>query len=167
MRCGRFQSALAALCLISFIGSLHSRFRFRRCPGGVVVTPWLRPLPVPDFRQVLAVLVDVVLVLDKLVLELLSHIDALVAGLRQAVDGVYHKVKAIQIVQHGHVEGRCDGPLFLVAPDMDVVVVGAAVGQPVDQRRVGMEGEDDRLVLGEERIEIHVAQPMRVLGLRL
>jgi hypothetical protein len=41
--------------------------------------------------------------------------------------------------------------------DVNVIVVGAAVGQPVDQPRVGMEGEDDRFVLGEEIIEIHVA----------
>jgi len=37
----------------------------------------------------------------------------------------------------------------------------------VDQPRVGMKSEDDRLVLGEELVEIHVAQPVRVLGLRL
>ena len=30
-----------------------------------------------------------------------------------------------------------------------------------------MEGEDDRLVLGEELVEIDVAQAVRVLGLRL
>jgi len=36
------------------------------------------------------------------------------------------------IVQHRHVEGCGDGALFLVTADVDVVVVGAAVGQPVD-----------------------------------
>ena len=46
----------------------------------------------------------------------------------------------------------------------NVVVVGAAVGQEVDQPRVGMEYEDDRLVLGEELVEIHVAQPVGVLS---
>ena len=112
-------------------------------------------------------LVDVLLVLDQLVLELLLQVDALVAGLRQAVDGVHHEVEAVQVVQHRHVEGRGDGAFFLVAADVDVVVVGAAVGQPVDQPRIGMEGEDDRLVLGEELVEIHVAQPVRMLGLRL
>jgi hypothetical protein len=30
-----------------------------------------------------------------------------------------------------------------------------------------MEGEDDRLVLGEELVEIHVGQPVRVFGVRL
>ena len=41
---------------------------------------------------------------------------------------------------------------------------GAAVGQPVDQPRVGMEGKADWLVLGEKLVEIQVAQPVRVLG---
>jgi len=38
-----------------------------------------------DSRQVLAVLVDVSLVLDQLVLELLLQVDALVAGLRPCI----------------------------------------------------------------------------------
>ncbi len=125
------------------------------------------PLPIPDFRHILAVLVDVLLVLDKLVLELLLQVDALVAGLRQTVDGVHHEMEAVQIVQHRHVEGRGNGALFLVAADVDVVVVGAAVGQPVDQPRVGMEGEDDRFIPGEEFVEIRVGEPVGVLGLRL
>src|SRR5665647_2799541 len=108
------------------------------------------PLPVSDFRHVFAVLVDVLLVLDKLVLELLLQVDASVAGLWQAVDGVHHEMEAVQIVQYRHVEGRRDSALFLVTADVDVVVVRATVGQPVNQPRIGMEGEDDRLVLGEE-----------------
>src|SRR5208283_1122655 len=39
--------------------------------------------------------------------------------------------------------------------------------QPVDQPRVGMEGEDDRLVPGEYLVEINVAQSVWVLALRL
>ena len=61
------------------------------------------PSPIPDFRQVLAVFVYVLFVRHKLVLELLLQVDALVAGLRQAVDGVHHEVEAVQIVQHRHV----------------------------------------------------------------
>ena len=85
----------------------------------------------------------------------------------QAVDGVHDEVEAVQIVQHRHVEGGGDRALFLVAADVDVVVVRAAVGQPVNQPRVAMEGEDDRLVRGEEFVEVRVAQPVRVLGVRL
>ena len=84
-----------------------------------------------DFRQVLAAFVDVLLVLDQLVLELVFQINAPVTGLRQAIDSVHYEVEAIQVVQHSHVEGCGDGALFLVAADVDVVVIGTAVGQPV------------------------------------
>jgi hypothetical protein len=39
-------------------------------------------------------------VLDQLVLELLLQVNALVAGLRQAVDGVHHEMEAVQIARH-------------------------------------------------------------------
>src|SRR6266699_4038362 len=49
------------------------------------------PTPVADLRHVLTVPVDVLLVLDELVLELLLQVDPLVAGLRQAIDGIDHE----------------------------------------------------------------------------
>ena len=125
------------------------------------------PFPVSDFRQVLTVFLDVLLVLDELVLEPLLQVDALVAGLRQAVDGIHHEVEAVQIVQHRHIKGCGDSAFFFVATDMDIVVISSSVGQPVDQPRVSMEGEDYRLVPGEEFVKIRVAQSVRVLGLRL
>src|SRR5208283_563806 len=73
------------------------------------------PLPVPDLRHVPAVFVDVLLVLDQLVLELLLQVGALLAGLRQAVDGVHDEVEPVHVVEHRHVERRCDGALLLVA----------------------------------------------------
>ena len=93
-------------------------------------------------------LVDVLLMLDQLVLELLFQVNPLIAGLRQAVDGVHHKMKAVQIVQHGHIEGCGDGALFLVAADVDVVVVGAAINQAMNQPLVGVICKDHRLVPG-------------------
>jgi len=63
------------------------------------------PLPVPDLRQVLAVLVDVALVLDQLLFEPLLQAEAGFARLRQPVDRVHHEVEAVQVVQHRHVEG--------------------------------------------------------------
>ena len=50
---------------------------------------------------------------------------------------------------------------------MQVVVVVPPVGQTVNQPRVAVEGEDDRLVGREQLIEIPVAQPVRVLARRL
>ena len=43
----------------------------------------------------------------------------------------------------------------------------AAVGEPVDQPRVAVVGEDHRPVGGEQRVELGVGHPVRVLGLRL
>jgi len=50
-----------------------------------------------------------------------------------------------------------------------VVVVGAAVRQPVNQPRVAVEVEDHRLVDGKQRIEVAVGQSVRMLraGLQL
>ena len=65
-----------------------------------------------------------------------------------------------------HVERRGRGALLLVAAHVEVVVVGAPVGQPVDQPRVAVVGEDHRLVAGEQRVEVGVGQPVRVLARR-
>ena len=100
--------------------------------------------------------------LDQFVLKLLLKIGPLAPRPWHAVNGVHHEVKAIQIVQYCHVEGRGDRAFFLVAPDMDIPVVRAAVGKPMKQPRVSMKGEDDRLVLCEEIVKIVVAQSRRM-----
>ncbi len=104
----------------------------------------------------LAMLVDVMLVLDELVLHHLLQIGPLGAQVRQAIDHVLHEVESVQVVLHPHVEGRRDGAFFLVAADVQVAV-GAAVGQPVDQPGIPMEAKDDVLVFREERIVIRFA----------
>ena len=50
---------------------------------------------------------------------------------------------------------------------MKIVMVVPAIGQPVDHSRIAVEGKDHWLVAREQRVEIPVLQPMRVLGLRL
>ena len=67
---------------------------------------------------------------------------------------VHHQVEAVEVVEHDHVERRGGGALLLVAAHVQVVVVGAPVGEPVDQPRVAVVGEDDRPVGGEERVEL-------------
>ena len=108
------------------------------------------PPPVSNFRHVFTVLADVMLMFGELVLKLLLQVSPLGTQLRQAVDYVHHQVEAIQIVKHGHVEGGGDRAFLFVAADVQVLVVGAAVGQPVDQPWVSMERKNGRLILGEE-----------------
>ena len=83
-----------------------------------------------------------------------------------AVDHVDHEVEAVEIVEHHHVERRRRRPLFLVPANVQVARVRAPVGQPVDQPRVAVVGEDDRPVAREQRVEVRVAQPVRVLAYR-
>ncbi len=106
--------------------------------GACPVYAGLLTLVAPDFqmadsRQVLAVFGDVLIVLDQPVLERLLQGDSLVVGLRHAADCIHHEVEVVQIVQHRHVEERGEDTLFLVDANVDVVVVNAAVGQPVEQ----------------------------------
>ena len=70
------------------------------------------------------------------------------------VDDVHDEVEPVEVVAHDHVERRRDGPLLLVAADVEVGVVRPPVGQPVDQPRIAVVGEDDRLVGREQRIEL-------------
>jgi hypothetical protein len=71
-----------------------------------------------------------------------------------AVDHVDHEVEAVEVVEHHHVERRRRGALLLVAAHVDVGVVRAPVGEPVDQPRVAVVGEDHRLVGREQRVEL-------------
>jgi len=53
-------------------------------------------------------------------------------------------------------------PFSLVSARVHVAMIGAAVGQPVDQPRVAVETEDDRLVGDIQRVEIPVRQSVRM-----
>ena len=127
----------------------------------------MTPLPVGDLGHVLSVLGDVLLVLKQLVPYRLLGIGGAGPELRQPINDVAEEVKPIEIVHHHHVERRARRAFFLVAAHVQVLVVGPPVREPMDQPGVAVEGEHDRLVLGEERIEVLVRQAMRVLALRL
>src|SRR5487761_1405951 len=98
--------------------------------GRYLISSWLIlfaarffPFPVADLRQILAVFVDILLVLNELVLKLLLQVDALGARLRQAIDHIHHQMEAIEIVQHRHVDKHGDRALFLIAADVNVMVI--------------------------------------------
>src|SRR5690348_13143592 len=62
------------------------------------------PFPVADLRHVFAVRVDVALVLDQLFLQPRAHLGCLRRETRHAIDHVADEMKAIEVVQHDHVE---------------------------------------------------------------
>ena len=88
-------------------------------------------------------------------------------GAGQPAQDVQHQVETVQAVEHGHIEGRGDGALFLVSVDMEVLVVGPPVGEAMDQGRIPVEGEDDGPVPGEQGVEGWIAQAMGVHGVGL
>ena len=116
----------------------------------------IRPHPILHLGHVVADLVDIVLVLNQLVLELLPCVGTAALQLRQAVDHVDRQAEAVGLVHHHHVERRRGAAFLDIATRVQVVVAVAAVGQAVDQPRVAVEGEDDRFVGGEDRVELRI-----------
>src|SRR4051794_11461545 len=100
-----------------------------------------RPDPVLHLRQVVADLADVVPVPVALVDHLLVDERGLPAEPVYPVDHVHHEVVAVEVVHHHHVERGRRGALFDVAAHVDVAVIRAAVGEPVDEPRVAVIGE--------------------------
>src|SRR5260370_35943692 len=88
--------------------------------------------------------------------------DALQA--RDAVDHVACKVKSVQIVENSHIErsGRCS--FLFVSANVKVVVIRAPISQAVNQPRISVVGEDNRLVRGEERGQLTVGKAGGMLG---
>lgn len=127
----------------------------------------LSPSPAADLRRVLTVLVDILFVIDESVADRLFGICGSGSQLRHPVDDVLDEIKTVDVVEDAHIEGRGGCPLFLITADVQVFVVGAPVGQAMDQPRVAVKGKDNRLVGGKERIKIFVVQSVRMLARRL
>jgi hypothetical protein len=66
------------------------------------------------------------------------------------------QMEAVEVVEHHHVERRRRGAALLEAAHVQLLMVGVPVRQPVDQPRITVVGEDDRLVSGEDRVELPV-----------
>ena len=126
----------------------------------------LAPLPVAYFGKILTVLADVLLVSYQRIHHLLIEVRALVAQLGQSLYHVENEVESVDLVLYSHVERSGDSSLFVVAANKEVAVL-AVIQQLVYQRWIAVEREDYRLVLGEQRVEISVAQTVRVSALRL
>src|SRR5438445_12289519 len=125
------------------------------------------PDPIHDFRRILAVVARVLPSAQTLIDHLLADVRRLRAERRHAVDDIHDKVIPIEVVEHDHVERRGGRPLLFIATHVDVGVIGSPVREAMDQPWIAVIGEDHRLVLGEELVELRVAETVRVLGRRL
>ena len=113
--------------------------------------------------HIIAVLSDVLLVVNKPIANRLFGIRGDHPQLGDAVDDVPHEVETIQVVHHTHIERRGCGSFFFVAANVQVIVICAAIREPMDQPGVTMVGKDNRFVLRENVVELAVGQTMRML----
>ena len=115
-----------------------------------------------DFRHVLAVLVDIVFVIDKLVPNELLGVSGHVSQLRYPIYNIRYQVKAIQIIANDHVKRCRRGAFFFIASYMQILMISASVGQTMYQPGIAVIGKDDRFVGGEQRVKVMVRQAMRM-----
>jgi len=108
-----------------------------------------RPFPVADLFPIDAFGVGIADAVDNLALQPLFHMRADGAQTRNTVDDVDRKIKTINLVQDRQLKRCVDVASFLVSTHMNVFMVPATVAELVDQRGVGMEVENNRLVDSE------------------
>ena len=107
--------------------------------------------------MILAALVNVLPMLEQRIPNGLLCVGRASAELWEAINHVLHEMEAIELIEHHHVERSRGRALFLVAADVQIPVVLPAIGEPVNEPRIAVEGEDDRLIRGKESVEILIA----------
>ena len=97
---------------------------------------------------------DVLVVVDQLVAQQLFEVRTDRYQARNPVDHIACEVKTIQLIEHGHVERGGGGSLLAVAMHVKIGVVGAFVGQPVNEGGIAVERKDYRFVRRKDGVEV-------------
>src|SRR5262249_61868030 len=114
---------------------------FRRAPA--TARGWgSGPPPVEDARLVFTMLGDVLPVCHERVSNRLLGVRRSRTKCRHTIDDIADETKTIQLGQDAHIERRRGGAFLLVAPDMQVAMVGPPVRQAMDEPRVAMKREN-------------------------
>src|SRR3984885_9430935 len=123
----------------------------------------VRPDPFLDFGHILAMLPDVTRVLQQLVAELLLYMPPADRKPRDAVDDVDREMISIEPVEHDHIERRRRGALLFETVNMHLGMIGAIIGETMNQIGIAVIGKDNRPVAREHAVEIAVADTVRML----
>ena len=83
------------------------------------------------------------------------------------VEHVDDQVVAVQIVEHDHVEGAGRRAFLFVAAHPQTTVIGAAIGEAVNEPGIAVVGEHDGPVFGEQPLELVIGHAVRVVGMGL
>src|ERR1017187_1242445 len=112
----------------------------------------MRPAPILDFGQVVAVFCYIQMVaLDGFGVPLLRVIGFR-SQARYTPEGIESELVAVDVVEYAHVERRGGGAFFLVAAHVNVVVVVTPVSETVNEPWIAVEGEDDRRGGGKQQV---------------
>ena len=84
--------------------------------------------------------------LNQAIAHKLLEVGGLVAQRGSAIHYILDQMKTVQIVAYRHIEWCRRATFLFVAPHMQIRVVGATIGQPVDQPGIAVVGKDDRLI---------------------
>src|SRR5687767_703116 len=76
-------------------------------------------------------------------------------------------MKAVHLIEDDHIEWRGGCSLLFVTANMHIAMVCAPISEPMNEPWVSMKRKDDRLVLGEERIEVMITQSLWMLTVGL
>src|SRR5690348_6014856 len=99
---------IVALCRRASVGDWH----------------FLSPLPATHKRVILALFVDVVAMFQQGVMNGLLGVRGLGAELWEAIDDILDEMEAVHLIQYDHIERRGRGAFLLVAPNVQVFMVG-------------------------------------------
>ena len=91
------------------------------------------PLPSGNLGKVLAVLMDELGVLNKLVAHLLIEVCTSVSELGKILESKLYKMETIHMVLYTNIERCGDGSLFLIAADMHETVIVTSVCKLVNE----------------------------------
>ena len=87
-----------------------------------------------------------VLARDLLIQEFFANAGPRDAEAWHPVDGVDGYAEAVGLVANGKFQRRIDIAMLLVATHVNVLLVGPAVGEPVDEPRIAVEVDDHRFI---------------------
>ena len=125
-----------------------------------------RPSPSSDLRTVDTMLVGVRSASDLGVAEFLFGVATDTLQARYAVDGVDCQAEPVSLVVHSQFHWGVDVALLFIAPHVQRLVF-SGISQAVNQPGISMEIENDRLVSGEQGIEVLIGQTVWMFRARL
>src|SRR5207302_3960727 len=132
-----------------------------------IVVSTERPSPIPYFWQILSVFRDIQFVALHHLREALHRAIGECLQAWHSLYDIERQLETVQPVEYGHIERRGCRAFLDVSAHVDIEMIPAPVGEPVNQCRIAVKRKDDGLVHGEESIEIFIRKPMRVFRNRL